>query len=243
VGVLAGGAVLARLGREAVERRALGALVLLAGVALLSAWLAARLEPMWATRYLAIVVGPLLLLGSALAARAGRLGLVAAAGVAAFWATDLAPAEKSNVPELARAVATGLEHGDLVVATQPELVPLLAYYLPAGLEYATPLGRVRDPFVVDWRDGVARLTAAAPERTFVPVLDRLPAGARLLLVRPLDDAELRWPTPWLRLVRLRSAQWRAATESDRRLRLVAALPPTERAARTVLHAALYRKAA
>ena len=32
--------------------------------------------------------------------------------------------------------------------------------LPAGMRYATPLGRGVDPGVMDWRDALSRLSAA-----------------------------------------------------------------------------------
>ena len=46
-----------------------------------------------------------------------------------------------------------LAPGDLVVSTQPEQVPVLEYYLPDGLRFATLTGEVRDTGVTDWRDG------------------------------------------------------------------------------------------
>ena len=45
-----------------------------------------------------------------------------------------------------------LKPGDLVVVMQPEQTPLIDYHLPAGLRYATPLGRGEEPA----RDGLAR---------------------------------------------------------------------------------------
>ena len=80
-------------------------------------------------------------------------------------AVDGPPGEKSNVRDVAEAVAPSLRPGDLVVATQPEQVPVLSYYLPAGLRYATLTGPVRDLGVTDWRDGVARLQRPPPAAT------------------------------------------------------------------------------
>ena len=136
------------------------------------AWIGSQLSPAWANRYLAAGVAPFLLLAAAGFAHAGRLGLVGLALVAVLWAIDGAPAEKSNVRAVATAIAPSLRPGDLVVATQPEQVSVLDYYLPDGLRYATLTGPVADAGVTDWRDGVERLRATTPERD-------LAAAARL----------------------------------------------------------------
>ena len=58
---------------------------------------------------------------------------------------------------ISEAIAPSLRPGDLVVSTQPEQIPVLDYYLPDGLRYATLWGPVDDVGVTDWRDGVERL--------------------------------------------------------------------------------------
>ncbi len=121
------------------------------------AWIGSQISPAWANRYLAAGVAPFLLLAAAGFAHAGRLGLVGLALVAVLWAIDGAPSEKSNVRAVAGAIAPSLRPGDLVVATQPEQVSVLDYYLPDGLRYATLTGPVPDSGVTDWRDGVERL--------------------------------------------------------------------------------------
>ena len=107
------------------------------------AWIGSQLSPAWANRYLAAGVAPFLLLAAAGFAHAGRLGLVGLALVAVLWAIDGAPEEKSNVRDVAASIAPSLRPGDLVVATQPEQVSVLDYYLPDGLRYATLTGPVR----------------------------------------------------------------------------------------------------
>ena len=107
----------------------------------------------------------------------------------------MGPTEKSNVAGASEAVAASLQPGDLVVSTQPEQVPVLAHYLPDGLRYATPLGPVADPAVMDWRNALPRLETTAPGRALAPLLDELPPGARILLVAPeVGDGE-RWRAP------------------------------------------------
>ena len=99
-------------------------------------------------------------------AHAGRLGLVGALLVALIWAADGAPTHKSNVRAIAEEIAPSLHPGDLVVSTQPEQIPVLDYYLPDGLRYATLWGPVDDVGVTDWRDGVrAAARRPAPSAT------------------------------------------------------------------------------
>lgn len=191
---------------------------------ILLAWGASQVSPAWANRYLAIGLPPLLLLGAAGLAHAGRLGLVGFALVTLMWIGDTAPSEKSNVREVAASIAPSLEPGDLVISTQPEQIPVLAYYLPAGLRYATLTGTVRDLGVADWRDGVERLRATSAGRDLKPLLDSLPPGRRLVLVEPIVYNISRWTAPWTELVRVRSTEWRQFISNDPRFRVSAVRP-------------------
>jgi hypothetical protein len=237
----AGAPLLARLGRGPEERRALAALAALAAATVMSAWLAAWAEPMWASRYLAVIVGPLLLLAGAVLARLGRAGLAVAIAVAAVWCTARPTGPQSNVAAAAAALRGAIGPGDLVVSTQPEQVPALAYYLPVGPTYATPLGQVADPRVTDWRDALERLAASTPGKALTPLLDALPVGRRLLLVRPLVEDPRRWRAPWTRLVRTRSAEWAAAVRRDGRFRAILVMAPGALGARVNVTVALFRK--
>jgi 4-amino-4-deoxy-L-arabinose transferase-like glycosyltransferase len=236
-------AVVPRLGENPGELGALQALAILAAVTLAAAWAVASVEPSWASRYLAILVGPLLLLGGAALARVGPLGVVAAAAISCAWALDLGPAEKSNVAGVSAVVSANLEPGDLVVSTQPEQVPVLAHYLPEGLRFATPLGPVADPAIMDWRRALPRLEVSQPERALQPLLDSLAPGARILLVAPDVDDGSRWRAPWTRLVALRSDEWTLALAADARFRRVRAAVPEALTTRTSVRLTLFTKAA
>ena len=238
----AGAIVLPILAGGTEERRALQSLALVAGLALAAAWAAAQLEPGWATRYLAVLVGPLLLLAGLTFARLGPLGLVACAAVSAVWLVDDPPGEKSNVAATTAALARHLEPGDLVLSTQPEQVPVLAYYLPEGLAYATPLGPVDDPHVMDWRDALPRLEQTQAARSLVPVLDSLPAGAAVLLVRPAVGDGGRWQAPWTSLVARRTTEWEDALDADGRFLVVDGTKAGRETTRTSIRLTLYRKA-
>jgi hypothetical protein len=93
--------------------------------------------------------------------------------------------------------------GDLVLTTQPELVPVLERYLPDGVAYLTPLGTPADPSVMDWRDALRRLDAAPPLR--------VRPGRRIVLVTPVG---IRGRAPWGDAVRARTRAWRAALEAQ-----------------------------
>ncbi len=228
--LLAGGAGVAALlgrregGRLTAAGRAVLALAIVALLTIVLAWVGSQISPAWANRYLAVGVAPFLLLAAAGLAYAGRLGLVGLALVAALWALDGAPAQKSSVRTVTQVIGPSLRPGDLVVATQPEQVSVLHYYLPEGLRYATLTGPVPDVGVTDWRDGVERLRATSAERDLQPLLDSLEPGRRLVLVVPQVYALGRWSAPWTSLVRMRSEEWLQHVSNDPRFRLTAVEP-------------------
>jgi mannosyltransferase len=238
----AGAAVLPLLGHGSEERLALRSLALAAGLALAAAWGAAQLEPGWATRYLAVLVGPLLLLAGLTFARLGPLGLAACAAVSVVWLVDGSPPAKSNVAATTASMERHLAPGDLVLSTQPEQVPVLVHYLPEGLDYATPLGRVDDPSVMDWRDALPRLERTRPGSSLLPVLDSLPAGSTVLLVRPDVGDRGRWQAPWTSLVVRHTNEWVDALEADGRFRVVEGTAAGPETTRTSIRLTLYRKA-
>jgi hypothetical protein len=190
------------------------ALLMIAAATALAAWLSSQLQPAWSTRYLAVLMGPLLLGLAAVLSRGARWTAAALAATGAIWLVTGAPPAKSNVRTVAHSVAPAIRSGDLVVSTQPEQVPVLYRYLPAGAIYLTPLGLVADPRVTDWRYGLSRLRAGRAHRTLLPIVDRLPHGRRILLVTPVGQ---RGKAAWNRTVRVRTREWRAALRHDPRL--------------------------
>jgi mannosyltransferase len=170
--------------------------------------------PSWANRYLAIVVGPVVVAGSVALGRAGRLGLVTTAAVSVLWLAYSVDADRSNARAVA-AAAGPLPAGTTVVSTQPEQVPLLAYYLGEEHRYVTPLGPVADPLVMDWRDALARLRRTGPP----PPLD-----GSVTLVVP-TGGERGWDAPWQREVLRVSDEWRTALLAGRRLARSVSTPP------------------
>jgi hypothetical protein len=221
----AGSGIAALLAPRDARSRAVAALVAMAVLTFVLAWIASQLSPAWANRYLAAGVAPFVLLAAAGFAHAGRLGLVGLALVAALWAADGAPSEKSNVRDVATSIAPSLRPGDLVVATQPEQISVLDYYLPGGLRFATLTGPVADTGVTDWRDGVERLRQTSAERDLAPLLDSLEPGRRVALVVPQVYALGRWSAPWTEVVRERSEEWLQHFSNDPSLGLIEIEPP------------------
>jgi mannosyltransferase len=224
------------------KARAIIAFLALWVLTVLAAYGASQVSPAWAPRYFAVALPPVLIAISGGLAHAGRLGVVGALLVAVIWAADGAPSEKSNVREISEAIAPSLHRGDLVVSTQPEQVPVLHYYLPDGLRYATLWGPVSDVGVTDWRDGVRRLRGTSAEHDLKPLLDALPRGHRIVLVEPITNDIGRWLAPWTELVRVRSTEWSQYVSNDPRLTAIAVRPPDVEPGNNLLRATVLVKA-
>ncbi|MDP9071348.1 MAG: glycosyltransferase family 39 protein [Actinomycetota bacterium] len=141
----------------------------------------------WAYRYLAVVVPPILLVLAAGLARGGRPA-VAALAVAAFLSAPIAvktpPYLKSNAKAVAEAASARLGPADLVISPDLQMVPLLAAYLPAGLRYATTSGVVPDERIVEWHNSMERLRRHDPGVTIPPLVEALPVGAHVFVACP-----------------------------------------------------------
>jgi mannosyltransferase len=252
--LLAGGsgiaAVIARR-VEDKERTAVlaGAVTVLATLAI--AWLVSQVSPAWTTRYLGVLLGPMLLIAALGLARSGNLGLVALVIVLGIWAIPRSYGleNKSNASDLRNAVVPELREGDLVLSMQPEQGPLLAYHLEdlggaPKLRFASPLGLVDNDRVMDWTDAHEKLEEATPAANLDPLVANLPPGGRVLIVHPVTTRADDWDAPWTQLVRRRAAQWGGALAADERLEKVAAVPPFyRRATRIGVRGVLYEKKA
>jgi mannosyltransferase len=222
--LLVGGNALTALVRDRRDRRIV-ALLLMAGTAVLLAWLTSLASPAFALRYFASFVGPMILLAAAGLASAGRLGLICLVVVGAFWldprTSDINA--KSNVRSVATSIAPLVTAGDLIVSTHPEQLPVLSYYMPDGVRYANALGPVEDPRVFDWTDADERLRETYPTPTIDRLLRTLRPGQELVLVQPILRT-YEWNAPWTELVRRRSLQWERRLQADPRVRREAVVP-------------------
>jgi hypothetical protein len=194
-------------------------------VALALAWVTSQISPAWATRYLAVLIGPLVLVGAGGLARAGTLGTVVVVALVIFWANPRTHAleTKSNAHAASVLVEDRLAPGDLVVAIHPEQGPLMHLYLPKGLRWANAMGPVADPRVMDWRDALPTLKAAKPTPTEDALVRSLRRDQRLLVVFPIIRSA-NWSAPWTSWVRRRSGQWQRVLDKDERLSRVLAAP-------------------
>ena len=250
--LLAGGSGLAVILQRQVqdkERTAVIAGLLVPLATLAVAWTVSQVSPAWTTRYLGVILGPLLLVSAVGLARAGKLGLVALVIVLGIWAIPrtFGLTNKSNAADLRNAAVPELHKGDLVVSMQPEQGPLIAYHLERlggapNLRFANPMGAVENDRVMDWTDGYDKMKAATPEKDLQPLLASLPAGGRVLIVYPVTSRADDWDAPWTELVRRRSAQWGEALATDKRFERVAVVPPFyRRATRIGVRGVIYEK--
>jgi mannosyltransferase len=224
-------------------RRGLLAVAVLSAATLVTAFAYSRYgTPAWALRYLVVVLAPLVLLVALGLGRLPLLGPLAVLG-AALLAWHARPTvatleHKSNVAQMARALAPALPRGTLVFSTQPEQVPELAHELPAGMRFATPLGRVADPGVMDWRDALPRLRAARFATGLQVQLRALRRGARLLLVQPMFSHP---DSPWTLRIRDIARHWGRAVRHSRVLRQLRVLRPTHGSSRSTVAAFLMER--
>ena len=198
------------------------ALAILATVAVTAGWVVSRSTPVWAYRYLAVILPPLLVvLGLGLAA-GGRLAISALCVLLFLEApidVKVPPIRKSNVRAVAEQFSDRLRPGDLVVSHFGEL-PVLAHYLPPGLRYAAASGVVRDARVADYRDSLERLQASLPAETLPPLLDAVSPGGHALLVCPLITQAGAEKTPFLELVEVHCDDMKKVFAADRRFSVV-----------------------
>jgi len=209
--------------RGALRTAMIAGLILFVGT-LVWAWIGSQLSPAWAYRYFAVFVPPLLLIAGAGLAFARRLGLVALVIVAAFWLGFNAIEHKSIDRHVIRVASPSLKAGDVVLVTHPEQVPVVDYYMPSGMRYATEFGFQKDPGVADWVDALDRLKAATPSKDLAPVLATVPVGGHVLLMRPVIGGQAGWRAPWTKEVRIKSAQWTSAMSHDKSFNLTARWP-------------------
>lgn len=213
-------AVAARGGRD--RRVLVPVLLILALGPIVLGWLSSQASPSWASRYLAIAVAPMLLMAAVGLRRAGPIGVAGLAVLAVTWIATGAPTSKSNAHYVADTFETELRDGDLVISTQPEQVPVLAYYVDdeERLTWATPFGVQTDLGITDWRDGAEHFDATGVNTELLPLLDEVPVGGRVLLVVPVISNPDRWTAPWTSRVRDRSIEYEGILRGDPRFELL-----------------------
>ena len=212
-------------------RRRVGALgALLVGTVVLG-WIASQVSPAWAIRYMAVLVGPtILLLGAAVSTRS-RIVTVATLLLIVGWGFDPLGSRlehKGGPRGMVDVAAPELRSGDLVLSTHPEQVPVLSYELshrggPSGLRYATALGPAPETRIFDWRNALDRLQRTKPAPTARRLVADQRPGSRVLLVQPVIGTG-NWEGPWTKLIARRRADWARALSSDGRLTELRRIP-------------------
>lgn len=206
-------------------------LALMLVVTLLFAWGTSLINPAWASRYMGVLVGPVLLLGGVLLTHSGRTGLVVLVILVGAWGISTQGDRlhsKGTAQTMAASAVPDLRSGDLVVSVQPEQLPVIAYSLrrsgaPPGLRYATAIGAQDDVRLLDWRGVLDRFKAAAPRVVLERLLAAQAPGSRVLLVLPVTSSG-NWQAPWTSLVADRTRAWRTIMQADPRLRMIGRRP-------------------
>ena len=219
-------AAAAGLVRRRAEPAAM-ALLVVAGVTIIVAWTESQVSSSWTSRYFALLLGPLLLVVGAGLVRAGKLGVAALAVALFLWTGYTLYDDKSNVRAIAGGVAPYVHPGDLVLSTHPEQIPVIRYYLGTRVRYATQLGPVADPRIMDWRDALARIKAVTVRRNLEPVLATVKPGQHLIVISPVFRDYRAWQAPWTREVYDTSQLWTRAIAADPRFKELSHLTPDE----------------
>ena len=220
--VLVGGVGLAAVVRRRHDRERMLVLSLstIVGVTVLAAWVESQISPAWTTRYFAVVLGPLLLVGARGLFRAQRLGMFALVAIVFLWFGFQVKDNKENANKLAAVLTPYVHPGTLVISTHPEEVPVLRYYMGSGLRWANTLGPVPDDRIFDWRDAVSRLRATPPRQTLDNLIATVPKGQDFIVFTPVFRDYRAWTSRWTKLVWEKSEDWTGILASDPQVRLV-----------------------
>jgi mannosyltransferase len=241
-GVAISGFVAQRRARDLRSTQVL--LILFAGTVLL-AFLASQLSPAWASRYLTVALGPLMLFAAATLPNAGRMGIWA---LAIFLAINAMPQpthidRPSYERDVSEVIKPYTAPGDLIIVTHPERVPLIRHYFGPRYRYADLFGMVRDPQVMNWVDALDRIKKVRVKTGLEPELATVPVGGRVVLVRPfVDPTANSWTKPpWTKRVWKQSVHWARALREDKRFKFVAADPRPNPGLTTGVRAIVYER--
>ncbi len=214
-------------GGDALASRAALLLILMIVGAGLLAWTVSQVSPAWSPRYLAVSVGPALLLAGLVLSRVPTVAAAVLVLLAVAWAQPLVERvrQKSNVAQVASLVqqAGAANPGDVVISPHPEQLPVIRHYFGPELRYATSLGWHPDTRIFDWRDGMDRLQAARPGAVWNGMRDQVEPGQYVVLAIPILRSA-RWRAPWTALVRTRTFQWQMRLDEDPQLKRIGELP-------------------
>ncbi|MBJ7470665.1 MAG: glycosyltransferase family 39 protein [Solirubrobacteraceae bacterium] len=215
-----------RPGDAPTVRAALLLALIIVGTGVL-AWVISHVSPAWSLRYLAVSVGPAILLSGLVLARIPTVGAAVLCLLALLWAQPLEERvrQKSNVAQVA-ALAAQIDAngpGDVVISPHPEQLPVISHYMGPEPRYATSLGWQQDTRVFDWRHAMDRLKAADPDVVWSQMRPEVESGQDVVLAVPILRSA-QWRAPWTWLVRRRALQWQQTLDADPGLIRLGELP-------------------
>jgi 4-amino-4-deoxy-L-arabinose transferase-like glycosyltransferase len=194
-------------------------------------WTNSRASFQWHSRYLGVLMGPVLIpLGLALA-RAGDLAIAVVVIVGVLsgpFAVPTARNAKSNAAGWVEEASDVLGRGDVVFAAMGD-IPLVAHYLPDGLRYTTTTGPVDDPLAADWRDVVERFGRTDHVAALSALVDTLPVGGNVVVTCPTaEESDLVGKPTFIQLEirRCREATHHLLGRGDLRLERAFPHPPS-----------------
>ena len=178
-------------------------------------------------RYLAVSVGPAILLAGLVLARVPTVGAAVLCLLVVTWAQPLDARIRSNSND-AQVVAPAQQYGagkagDVVISPHPEQLPVISHYLGAAPRYATSLGWQRDTRIFDWRHALDRLKKAQAVDVWASMRGQVKPGQDVLLFVPLLRSA-NWQAPWTWLARKRSIDWQRTLDADPDLDRLIELP-------------------
>ncbi len=226
--ILAGGAaIISRLLQpEIPEGRLVWTAGTLFGGILLTGWVYSQFNPAWAPRYFGAFLPPVFLISALGLSRGGKQGLVAMGLIMLFWVQPLGritgtrsvdPDRKGLAKPMAEQIKPVLQKGDVLIGMQLEELPVLYYYFPKDLKYATAFGPTEHPELVDWRDAVDRMKASNAATGLVPMIDDAPTGTQFLLLCPWNIPDPDTKQVWFRLMYSRCSEWKKTLAADSRM--------------------------
>lgn len=215
-----------RVADRPTSRAALLLITMIVGSGL-CAWMVSQVSPAWSLRYLAVAVGPVLLLSGLVLARIPTIGAAVLCFLVVAWAQPLVERiqQKSNVAQVAAlAHQAGVANaGDVLISPHPEQLPVISHYLGPQLRYATSLGWQADTRIFDWRHGLDRLEAAEAPAIWATMEPTVQSGTNVILAVPLLRSA-NWSAPWTALVRKRALEWQAVLDRDPAVARIGELP-------------------
>src|SRR3954451_13889944 len=218
-------------------------LILFAG-AVLFAFVSSQISPAWASRYLAVALGPLLLFAAAVLVNADKVGLWALAIFLVICALPQSVhlTDPGDEKVVAQSISAYMTPGDLVISTHPERIPIMRHYLGPRFRYADLYGPVKDPQVMDWRDALDRMKKVRYRKQLESELATVPLHRHVVMVRPIVDKKANsWDAPWTHRVAIFSIHWSRAVNGDPRFRPVDAAPRPYQNLKFGIRAVVYQR--